>query len=388
MLKKVISVSLIMLFLFVSFAGVFANGHKHGNGEFIEEEVITQEYKAAVEGKDAIPAKIGYKIKYNVEAINPNNKWTYDVKFGDKEIAENTESDPFENNIPDIYVEATRTNPDITIHLTKNDLQEGANVVTLNGSTNQAGNVFNGQASFTVNVEVTKVTITEAEEGTKAEDEIIGKKEIYITGYKITSGKYTGYSVMFAEKVLKCTIKFKIVDGKEQVIDTKDTKEWHKLKCLEFGIYVKKTCKWGNGKHLFEYNKWRYKGGYVKVENEESVIVEESVTGNQESTTVEKESTTSNEESGKQDTLISIENNDYDSNEGSSSNGSNSSGYSSNSSANDDTTAVNHTVTSNGLPKTGESASANIIFYCIGGLLLMVAGIILFRKKVINKFTE
>lgn len=387
MLKKVISVSLIMLFLFVSFAGVFANGHKHGNGEFIEEEVITQEYVAGVEGVEAVDEVIGYTVNYSVTP-NPTataNGWTYDVKFSDEEIAVNTESDPFENDIPDIYVEATRGDNAYTIYMTEN-LQEGDNKVILDKYSNE-GIEFNGLASFEVDVKVTKVIITKAEEAKKAEDEIVGVKEIYITGYKITSGKYAGYSVMFAEKVLKCTIKFKIVDGKEQVIDTKYTKEWHKLKCLEFGIYVKKTCKWGNGKHLFEYNKWMHKGKYIKVENEESVIVEESVTGNQESTTVEKESTTSNEESGKRkDTMISIENNDYDSN--GSSNGLSGSNYSSDSSSSDDTTAVNHTVTSNGLPKTGESASANIIFYCIGGLLLMIAGIILFRNKVINKFME
>ena len=385
MLKKVISVSLIMLFLFVSFAGVFANGHKHGNGEFIEEEVITQEYKAAVEGKEAIPAKIGYKVKYSVEDLNVGDGSWQKTFTADGEALTEGEFSKIYDEIPTCIANIKNGVGDKEAKYTF-DLENGIFEYTLDNSI--AGDTFEtGTASFKFTVEIQEEEIEAAQEAEEAEDEIIGEKEIYITGYKITSGKYAGYSVMFAEKVLKCTIKFKIVDGKEEIIKggTEYTKEWHKLKCLEFGIYVKKTCKWGNGKHLFEYNKWRYKGGYVKVENEESVIVEESVTGNQESTTVEKESTTSNKESGKQDTMISIENNDYDSN-GSSSNGSNSSGYSSNSSANDDTTAVNHTVTSNGLPKTGESASVNIIFYCIGGLLLMIAGIILFRKKVINKF--
>ena len=381
MLKKVISVSLIMLFLFVSFAGVFANGHKHGNGEFIEEENVTQEYVAH---KDAVNEEFEYIVKYSVEQTSGTNDWTTHLLLnGTDSLLKDTDSSEYDQ-IPTCDIFANKEIP-VKKGETSVELQVGDNVVVLNKDTNTEDEFNDGNAEFTFTITVTKNQTVAPEDETV---EVDGVKEIYITGYKITSGKYTGYSVMFAEKVLKCTVKFKIVDGKEQVIDTKYTKEWHKLKCLEFGIYVKKTCKWGNGKHLFEYNKWMHKGKYIKVENEESVIVEESVTGNQESTTVEKESTTSNEESGKQDTLISIENNDYDSNEGSSSNGSNSSGYSSNSSANDDTTAVNHTVTSNGLPKTGESASANIIFYCVGGLLLMIAGIILFRKKVINKFTE
>jgi LPXTG-motif cell wall-anchored protein len=387
MLKKVISVSLIMLFLFVSFAGVFANGHK-GNGEFIEEEIITQEYKAGVEGVEAIPAKIGYKIKYSVDTINSGDgSWnkTFTV---DGEVLAEGEFSKIYDEVPTCIANIKNGAGDKEAEYTF-DLENGNFEYTLDNSI--TGDTFvKGLASFKFTVEMQEEEIEPAQTETVAEDEIIGEKEIYVTGYKITSGKYAGYSVMFAEKVLKCTIKFKIVDGKEEIIEggIKYTKEWHRLKCLEFGIYVKKTCKWGNGKHLFEYNKWMHKGKYVKVEKEENVVVEESTAGNEESVTVEKESTTSNKKSGKRkDTMISIENNDYHSN-GSSGNGSNGSNNSGDSSASDDTTAVNHTVTSNGLPKTGESASANFIFYCVGGLLLMVAGIILFRKKVINKFMK
>jgi LPXTG-motif cell wall-anchored protein len=377
MLKKVISVSLIMLFLFVSFAGVFANGHK-GNGEFIEEENVTQEYVAH---KDAVSEEFEYIVKYNVKQTAGAGIWETNFKLnGIDELLNDTDSSGY-SEIPTCVVDSIRADgAKMEASVTLKALNEGLNEQTfVLNSGNNIGEEFDGPAEFTFTITVTK------NQTVAPEDEVvetIGEKEIYVTGYKITSGKYAGYSVMFAEKVLKCTIKFKIVDGKEQVIDTKYTKEWHKLKCLEFGIYVKKTCKWGNGKHLFEYNKWMHKGKYVKIKNEESVVVEESATGNEESITVEKESTTSNKKSGKRkDTMISIENNDYGSSNGS--NGSNNSG---DSSANDDTTAVNHTVTSNGLPKTGESASANFIFYCVGGLLLMVAGIILFRKKVINKF--
>jgi LPXTG-motif cell wall-anchored protein len=381
MLKKVISVSLIMLFLFVSFAGVFANGHKHGNGEFIEEENVTQEYVAH---KDAVNEEFEYTVKYSVGQTGGMDDWTTHLQLnGADELLKDTDSSGYDE-IPTCDVFANKSIP-AKEGKTSIELQVGDNDVVLNKDTTDDDNFDDGDAEFTFTITVTKNQTVAPEDEVV---EIIGEKEIYVTGYKITSGKYAGYSVMFAEKVLKCTIKFKIVDGKEQVIDTKYTKEWHKLKCLEFGIYVKKSCKWSNGKHLFKYNKWMHKGKYVKIKKEESVVVEESAAGNEESITVEKESTTSNKKSGKRkDTMISIENNDYDSN-GSSSNGSNGSNNSDDSSASDDTTAVNHTVTSNGLPKTGESASANFIFYCVGGLLLMVAGIILFRKKVVNRFMK
>jgi LPXTG-motif cell wall-anchored protein len=365
MLKKIISSTIIMLFLFVSFAGVFASGHKGSNGEFIEEENITQEYVAGVEGVEAVDEVIGYTINYS---ITPNqtaidNSWIYDVKFNDKEVTENTESDPFENEIPDIYVEATRTSPSYTIHVAKNDLVEGNNVIVLDESTNQADNEFNGGASFTVNVKVTKVTITEAVEGVEAVDEIVGVKEIYITGYKITSGKYAGYSVMFAEKVLKCTIQFKIVDGKEEIIKTEDTKDWHKLKCMKFGIYVKKSCKWHSG-YLFKYNKWQHKGKYVKIKKEEVVTV-------------------NNDSSKEENTYNSTSNYDYSYNSGSNESSDLSESSNTSNSSKDD-----KTVYSGGLPKTGEDSTLDYVFFAIGALIVFVGGGILLRKKVINKYMK
>jgi len=373
MLKKVISVSLIMLFLFVSFAGVFANGHK-GNGEFIEEEIITQEYKAAVEAQDEV---VKYIVKYSVEQTAGRiSSWDpgASIDLNGSALVAGEDSEEYDS-IPTCTLSAKHGNTEISKDL---ELVENENLFSLKKDYCDQEN-FNGDAVFDFTITVTKEIKTEAKAAEEEQPEI---KEVYVKGYKITSGKHAGYSIMFNKKVLKCTI---TTTGKG-TIDEKSTTvysdAWNKLKCMQFDVYVKKTCKWGHG-YLFKFDKWQHKGKYIKVKKEESVVVEESATGNEESITVEKESTTSNKESGKRkDTMISIENNDYDSN-GSSSNGSNNSG---DSSANDDTTAVNHTVTSNGLPKTGESASANFIFYCVGGLLLMVAGIILFRKKVINKF--
>lgn len=396
-IKNIISVILALCFIFVLFAGTFAQGHKkhetnkHGNGEFIEENVTTQEYKAVVEGVEAKDEVIGYKVNYSVtpNQVAIDNNWTYDVKFNDTEVAENTDSEPFENDIPSCYVEATRTNPSYTIHKTESSLVEGDNVIILNKATNEANNGFNGAASFEIKVTITKVTISEAVEAVTAVDEQLKIVETYVTGYKFTSGKWAGYSINFAEKVLKCKTYIRIVDGKEEIIKVDYTKEWHKLKCLEFGIYVKKTCvcNWSKSGHLFEYNKWYRHGKRVEIEKETEVGYEEGVT--------ETENTSGSEEAGKQEIIVSNGDNDSNgsssSSSNSSSNSSSSHSSSSSSSVNDDqgTVSENHIVNSSGgLPQTGEDSALTYVFYIIGGLFLLIGGIILFRKKVVNKYMK
>lgn len=372
MLKKAISTILIMLFLFVSFAGTFAQGHKkvktnkHGNGEFIEENVTTQEYVKAVDGVEAKDEVIGYKVNYSVtpNQMAIDNNWTYDVKFNDTEVAENIDSEPFENDIPSCYVEATRTNPSYAMHKTESSLVEGDNTIILDKATNEANNGFNGAASFEIKVTVTKVTISEAIEAVVAVDEQLKIVETYVTGYKFTSGKWAGYSINFAEKILKCKTYIRVVDDKEEIVKVENTKEWYKLKCLEFGIYVKKTCKWDKG-YLFKYKCWKHNGVYVNVENEQVIKINlDADKGNQYQGSSESNSSSSSSSSSNEEYYSS-----------SSSSGSSDD---TNSSADDD-----KTVYSDSLPKTGESVP--VYGMIVGGLLLLIGTIILLRKKIVNK---
>lgn len=368
MLKKVTSVLIIIGLLYSLFAGAFAHGQKQGSGEFIEEEVISQEYVAPVAAEDKV---IGYKVSYDVVKTGGTNTWTTHLELNETDGLQKGDDSSNYNDMPDCRLIAQRLgqNGNIEIYGTK-ALSLGVNTFDLNKGTNENPNnndpgdedaYFDGPVDFAFTVTVTQVTIKDAIEEITEVPQI---KEIYITGYKITSGKYTGYSVMFAEKILKCTITTTGLGAESEKSETKYSKYWHKLKCLDFGIYVKKTCKWDKG-YLFKYKCWKHNGVYVNVENEQVIKINlDADKGNQYQGSSESNSSSSSSSSSNEEYYSS-----------SSSSGSSDDA---NSSADDD-----KTVYSDSLPKTGESVP--VYGMIVGGLLLLIGTIILLRKKIVNK---